>query len=276
MPDRVRDLCPRNLELPLFGSRPSRTPIYPAAVYRCESTDQANRRLGGQEPGYVYQRDRHPNADVVAEKCRQLHHAQWAYVTASGMSAIALAALAHLKSGDHVVISDRLYGRTRVLLQDEGSRLGIQSTTADLLDQESAKAAIGNNTRMMVVETISNPMLRVADLRGLAALAHNANALLLVDNTFASPVICRPLEWGADLVVESITKIMNGHGDLMMGLLCGGEGRAADLAGRCGSVLASWGLASSPFDCWLAERGLGTLYHRVTAASQTAQWLAES
>ena len=274
MVNSIRDLCPRHVEIPLFGSRPSRTPIHPAVVYQCESTEQADLQLAGEQPGYVYQRDGHPNADVLAEKCRQLHQSNQAFVTSSGMAAIALSMVAQLGTGDHIVLSDRLYGRTRFLMTSEANRLGVDSTIADLLDPESASEAITSRTRMVVVETISNPMLRVADLQQLSELAHRHNALLMVDNTFASPVVCQPLAWGADLVVESVTKIMNGHGDVMLGLLCTGGNCTPKFEQRCETVLAAWGFASSPFDCWLAERGIGTLYPRVQMASQSAMWLA--
>ena len=122
------------------------------------------------------------------------------------------------------------------------------------------------NTKLVVVETISNPTLRVADIKGLAEIAHRAGAKLLVDNTFASPVICRPLELGADLVLESLTKIMNGHSDALLGLLCGGKA----VWGRVYQASSAWGFMASPFECWLVERGLGTLHLRIERACANA------
>jgi len=122
-----------------------------------------------------------------------------------------------------------------------------------------------------LVETISNPKLRVADLSKLADLCHSHDARLLVDNTFASPIVCRPLDLGADLVVESLTKIMNGHGDTTLGLLCG----RSKIWNRIPAAISSWGMTSGPFDCWLAERGASTLYLRMSAAAESAMSLAK-
>lgn len=266
-----QDLCPKKLEAPLFDSRPSRSGIFPAAVYHCESPEHASQQLGDNPKGYAYQRDGHPNADIVAEKGRLLHASENAIVTSSGQSAMAAALLSQLKPGDHILLSSRLYGGTSVLVQDEGSLLGFESSLVDTCDLKATAAAFQPNTRMLIVETISNPTLRIADLEALASLAHENDALLLVDNTFASPVICQPLEWGADLVLESMTKFMNGHGDVMLGLLCGRN----ELWGRVPKVVSKWGLASSPFDCWLAERGLETLFVRMLAAAETAQIISE-
>ena len=261
--------------MPLFGSRPSRSPIYPAAVYHCDSPEQAGLRLSGQEPGYVYQRDKHPNANLLGEKCRQLHQAEIAYVTSSGMAAISTAMISCLEQGDHVLLSNRLYGQTCMLLEREFSRIGIEASQVDFLNHTEVESHIRSNTRMMVVETISNPTLRVADITKLAEIAHTSGARLLVDNTFASPAVCQPLLLGADLVIESMSKIMNGHGDLMLGCLCAGQRCDQELRERLASVVSVWGFASSPMDCWLAERGLLSLFPRVSTASQTALWLAE-
>lgn len=231
--------------------------------------------LAGNEPGFVYQRDGHPNAVAIAEKCRLLHGAEKAAVTSSGMSALSLALLSQAKSGDHLIISDRLYGRSLALLVKEAGRLGIEATVVDTCDLAATQGALRATTRMIVVETITNPTLRVPDLAALAEIAAG-KAELLVDNTFASPIVCRPLEFGAAFAMESLTKIMNGHSDVMLGLLAG----PARLWGRVADALSSWGLASSPFDCWLAERGLATLHLRAERACSNAlaaaEFLAES
>ncbi len=275
MPSQTRDICPRHTDFPLFGSHPSRPPIYPAAVYQCDSPDQAQRRLAEQEPGYVYQRSKHPNADLLAEKCRQLHQARAAYVTSSGMAAIAMTLVSCLSRGDHVLMSNRLYGETSLILDQELSRFGIESSAVDLLNLNEVRAELKSNTKLVVAETISNPTLRLVNLPELANLAHRSQALLMVDNTFASPAICQPIELGADLVIESLSKIMNGHGDLILGALCIGNQCDDPLAERLGHVNKVWGFTSSPMDCWLAERGLVTLFPRVVTASQTALVLAE-
>ena len=255
---------------------PSTMPIYPAAVYECETVAQASALLEGDLEGFVYQRDGHPNAAVLAEQCRELHggdelDVSFAQITSTGMSALALALVSHLKSGDHVLLSQQLYGRTARLVMEELDRWGLQYSEVDMCDIGETQAAILDNTRMLVVETIANPLLHVADLSVLSSIAHANHAILLVDNTFATPLITQPMKLGADLVMESMSKILNGHGDVIMGLLCG----KAFLSDRVRDATSSWGLTASPFDCWLASRGMATAHLRVERASENANLLAE-
>jgi cystathionine beta-lyase/cystathionine gamma-synthase len=222
--------------------------------------------LGGSEAGFVYQRDGHPNAAVLAESCRQLHQAEEAIVAGTGMGALAIALLSQLQAGDHVIVSRRVYGKSITLFQREGSRLGIQTSIVETTDLAATAAAFQANTRMLLVETIANPLLEVADIAALAKLTHDRGALLLVDNTFASPVVCQPLKLGADLVMESLTKMMNGHSDVVLGLLVG----RTNCWERVPAVTSAWGLTSHPFDCWLASRGLMTLAVRMERACANA------
>ncbi len=266
MSDLPDDICPRPDRLPPQPTEPLATPIYLSSVYRCGDPKQTAAMLAGETPGHVYSRDGHPNAVLLAEKCRQLHRAERAAITASGMGALALAALSQLKSGDHLVASTMLYGRSQLLAVDELARLGISCTLVDTCNLAATEAALTAQTRLLLVETITNPLLRVSDITALAELAHRRDARLLVDNTLAGPIVCRPLELGADLVVESVTKTMNGHSDVLLGLLCG----RADIWQRVPGVLSTWGLAASPFECWLAARGLETLALRIDRAGANA------
>jgi cystathionine beta-lyase/cystathionine gamma-synthase len=260
------DLCPRPDRLPPLPTEPLVPPIYPSAVYRCDHPQQAFELLAGERFGYVYSRDGHPNADLLAEKCRELHGAARAAIAGTGMGALAAALLALLQQGDQIVVSKQLYGRSLQLFTSEAGRLGVASAVVDTCDLAATAAAFTARTKLLVVETITNPLLRVPDLAALAAIAHHHGAQFLVDNTFAGPVVCRPLEWGADLVMESLTKSINGHSDVNLGLLCG----KAELFERVPLVLSAWGLASSPFDCWLAARGLGTLALRAQRSDSNA------
>lgn len=269
----AEEICPA----PDF-SKPGQTqPLSPsihlASVYRCESPEQADYLLstGPDGGGYVYSRDGHPNASLLSEKCRQLHAADKAMVCGSGMSALAAAALAHLQTGEHLLVANQLYGKTLQLLTGELSRLGITSDAVNACDLGAVAAAIRPQTKLLVVETISNPTLRVVDVAALAKICQKSNVLLLVDNTFASPALCRPIDLGADLVVESLTKVMSGHSDVLLGLICGKERHWS----RIPVVLSSWGLSSHPFDCWLAARGLATLGLRVERCSSNALRAAE-
>ena len=265
------DLCPRPLPLPPLATSPHAPPIYAASVWQCESPQQADDLLAGRESGYVYQRDGHPNAYLLAEKCRQLHAAERAVVTASGMAALAAALLSQLAGGDHAIVGNRVYGKTLQLFGGEAQRLGIAVSPVDACDLAAVAEAMKSNTRLVLAETIANPLLEVADIAALAELAHRGRAALLIDNTFASPILCQPLGLGADLVMESLTKTMNGHSDVILGLLAGREA----VWSRVPQVVSTWGLASSPFDCWLAERGLATAHLRIERACQNALGAAE-
>jgi cystathionine beta-lyase/cystathionine gamma-synthase len=265
------DLCPRPARLSKQSTEPHAPPIYLSSVYQCSDPDQADALLSGQAAGYVYGRDGHPNADLLAEKCRELHTAQRAAITSSGMAALALALLSQLEAGDHLIASNQLYGRTLTLLSAEAARLGIASSVIDVTDLSAVERALEPRTRLLFVETISNPLLRVANLAGLAEIAHRGRATLLADNTLAGPTVCRPLAHGADWVMESLTKSMNGHSDVILGLLCG----PSALWQRVPGTLSTWGLASSPFDAWLAMRGLSTLGVRAERAAVNALAVAE-
>lgn len=172
-----------------------------------------------------------------------------------------------LQAGDHVAISSHLYGKSQLLLGSECFRLGITSSLVDTCDLSTVASAMTPRTRMIVVETIANPLLQVADIASTAEIAHRNRSLLLVDNTFATPILCRPLVCGANLVLESITKMMNGHSDVMLGLLAGHDRNWAHVP----LVVSAWGLAGTPFECWLASRGLATLAVRMERAFSTAR-----
>lgn len=265
------DVCPRPDRPVPQGTQPLAPAIYPTSVWVCNDTDQADSLLAGDLEGYVYQRDGHPNADAFSEKVATLHRAERVVVTSSGMAALSVAVLSQLQQGDHVVVGRQLYGRSLLLLTQELKRLGIDCTLVDCCDLDATRSAMQATTKMLIVETIGNPCLQVVDIASLAEIAHQAEAKLLVDNTFATPVLCRPLELGADLVQESVSKMMNGHSDVMLGVLCG---YARDWE-RVPMVTAAWGFASSPFDAWLATRGLATMHLRVERACETAVRVAE-
>lgn len=274
MSRRPDDICPRFEPVPQTPTEPFSAPLIPTAVWRCESTQQAEQLLAGDLAGYVYQRDGHPNADIFAAKCRELHRAERAAVVSSGMAAMALALLTQVEPGGRILVSNQLYGRTSLLFTSEARRLGCTSSIVDPTDLAAVQAEVERGADLLVVETISNPMLRVADIRALAEIVRGGGerrCRLLVDNTFATPVLCQPLTLGADLVVESVTKLMNGHGDVMLGVLCGPE----SLWGRTPLAVSAWGLACSPFDAWLATRGLVTLALRSERASNNAMAAAK-
>jgi cystathionine beta-lyase/cystathionine gamma-synthase len=187
------------------------------------------------------------------------------------MAAISAVLLANLQRGDRVVASNRLYGRTTQLLGTELERFGVKTDFVDCGDIEQVRTALEQPAKILFVETLSNPLLRMVDIPELADLAHAKNCILVIDNTFATPVLVRPLELGADVVMESLTKMIGGHSDVTLGALSG----RGDLLAALTSAVSIWGLSANPFDCWLAERGLATLPLRMKAASANALALAE-
>lgn len=256
--------------LDLGATAPLVPPLYQSAVYTLPDLDALDAVYDGAA-GYIYLRDGHPNARALGERLARAEAAEWALVTGSGMAALSALFLTLLHSGGRAVASNRLYGRTNALFAELG-RFGVTTTFVDTNDLPSVAAALATPARLVLAETISNPLLRVADVPALAELAHNAGAVLVVDNTFATPALCRPLELGADVVMESLTKMIGGHSDVMLGLVAG---RGADRLAELSQALSVWGLSAPPFDCWLAARGLDTLGLRVQAASANAQALAE-
>ncbi|MCE9546894.1 MAG: aminotransferase class I/II-fold pyridoxal phosphate-dependent enzyme [Planctomycetia bacterium] len=205
MTEKPDDICTRPEWPTASPTDPLVAPLQPSTVYRCASPEEAAGLLSGELPGYVYSRDGHPNAAQLAAKGAELHGTERATVTGSGMAALALAMLSQLNAGDHVLVSHALYGRSLRLFTTQGPRLGLTTSVVDTSDLAAVKKAIQPTTRMIVVETISNPLLRVADIGALAEIAHANGAQLLVDNSLASPVVCRPADFGAELVMESIT-----------------------------------------------------------------------
>lgn len=261
---------------PVLGdSTPLAPPLYQSSVYTLPDLDALDLIMNVERPGFIYARDAHPNARHLAAQLAEVEGAKWATVCGSGMAALSGPLLALLQHGDRVVASSHLYGRTAQLLNQEMPRFGVQTTFVDMGDLKAVEAALEKPARALVVETISNPLLRVVDIPALARLCRSRSCQLIVDNTFATPVLLKPLELGADLVVESLTKMIGGHSDVTLGVVCGDD----DLQPQLNQVVSIWGLASNPFDCWLASRGLATLDLRMktatTNATALADWLAE-
>jgi cystathionine gamma-synthase len=258
---------------PLLGpSVPLVPPLYQSSVYNLPDLDALDRVMNGEEPGFIYARDGHPNAKALADRLAALEAARWAVVCGSGMAALSAAFLGYVSSGDRVIASNRLYGRTTKLLRQEFNRFGVKTAVVDCNDLDAVRAAFAEPARVLFVETMSNPLCRTVDVPALAEIAHRHNARLVVDNTFATPTLFRPLEHGADLVMESLTKVIGGHSDVTLGLLAGND---PALLPAVAQIVSTWGLSANPFDCWLCERGLPTLDLRVQASSRNAMRLAD-
>jgi cystathionine gamma-synthase len=251
---------------------PLSTPLYTAAVYSVPDLDALDRIADNKEPGFIYARDGHPNAHELAVRMAQIECCEWGQMCGSGMSAITAAVLGLVQSGDRIVAGNRLYGRTVQLLATELPKFGVNTTFVDANDADEVARALDAGARLLFVETLSNPLLRLIDVEHLAQLAHQHEAYIAVDNTFATPVLFRPVESGADLVIESLTKMIGGHSDVTLGFVGGQDRKLQKAISQCATI---WGLSSSPFDCWLALRGLETLSLRVKAASANAVALAD-
>lgn len=262
----------RRTALPRSASAPVVTPIYPSVVYRSVDADALDAQYEGQVTGYSYAREGHPNADVLAEKINWLEGAEDGIVTSSGMSAITAVILALMQSGDHIVAGDQLYGRSLRLMAEDLPRFGITATLADPTDAAAIAAAIRPETRMILVELVSNPTLRIADLPAIAAIAEERGILLVVDNTFTTPRAFRPFDHGADVVVHSVTKLLAGHSDATLGYAAARDPAAM---GRIRDLAVTMGFTASPFDCWLAERGLHSFALRYDRAEENARALAD-
>jgi methionine-gamma-lyase len=219
------------------------------------------------ETPFVYTRWANPTTQQLESKLAILEQAEAGIAFASGMAASAAVLLAHLSQGDHLVISNTNYPGTAEFARETLTRLGIEVTPVDTSELANIESAMRDNTRMVWLETPSNPLLRISDIRGAADLAHRQDALLAVDSTFASPIATRPMTLGADLVVHSLTKYIGGHGDAMGGSVCGKQELIGPLRGE---ALVHYGGVISPFNAWLIMRGMATLPLRMRCHQENA------
>jgi cystathionine beta-lyase/cystathionine gamma-synthase len=248
------------------ASAPLIPPVHLANVYVFDDLDQVDAVWEGRTAGYVYGRFGSPNHTMLEETLASLEGGARGLVASSGMGALSAFLLAGLRPGEHLVAGQDLYGATTALFRDQAARWGIDVTFVDAAESAAVEAAVRETTRAIFVEAISNPMLRLADLPGLAALARRRGLTLLVDSTFASPALLRPLEHGATVVHHSATKYLSGHGDVTAGVLVGSRSLIDDARAQAIRV----GLNLSPFDAWLTQRGVRTLALRMERHSANA------
>jgi cystathionine gamma-synthase len=256
----------RRPKWPTSTSRPVVTPLQPSVVYASPDPDALDAQYNDAS-GFTYAREGHPNASVLAQKIDGLEGMSGGIITGSGMSAIGAVFLGVLQAGDHVIGADQLYGRTLRLMADDLPKFGVQTSLADPTDAAAIAAAIRPNTKMIVVEVVSNPTIRIADMDGIAKLCKDRGILLMVDNTFTTPRGYQPFDHGADIVIHSVTKLLAGHSDATLGYVVAKD---AALMEKINISNVTWGLTPSPFDCWLAERGLQSFDLRYDRAEATA------
>ncbi|MFM7531225.1 MAG: O-succinylhomoserine sulfhydrylase [Rubrivivax sp.] len=231
----------------------------------------AARRFGNEEEAFVYSRFSNPNVTIMERRLAALEGTEACIGTGSGMGAILLLLLALLKSGDHVVCSRSVFGATIKLLQGDFARFGVESTFVAQTDVAEWKAAMRPNTRLLFAETPTNPLTEVCDIQALADLAHESGALLVVDNCLCSPALQQPVKFGADIVMHSGTKFLDGQGRVNAGALCASE---ALVTQKFVPMMRSAGINLSPFNAWVVAKGMETLSVRVRAQSERALELA--
>lgn len=245
------------------------TPIFLSSTYRLTDEAYAGWAAGAQHTA-LYSRLSSINSEGVAMKLAQLEGAEDGETFASGMAAISTTLMGLLSSGDHMVASADCYGGTYGLMTEDLPRFGIGVTMADMRDPSSYEAAIQENTKILYVETITNPVIKVCDLEAMAAIAKKHGLIAIVDNTFASPYACNPIDYGFDLVIHSGTKYLGGHSDLIAGLVVGRK----DLVAEIFPKKVHFGGAADPHMCYMLERGMRTLHARMPIHTANAAELA--
>ena len=250
--------------------------IFPTSSYVFDSAEQAAARFSGDEPGNIYSRFTNPTVRTFEQRLAALEGGERCVATASGMSAILSTCMGVLKAGDHVVVSRSVFGTTVVLFNQFMAKFGVEVTFVSLTELAEWEQAMRRNTRLMFLETPANPLTQVGDISALAALAHQNGALLVVDNVFCTPTLQQPLALGADIVIHSATKYLDGQGRAMGGAVVGSEEVVGD---DVYSFLRTAGPSMSPFNAWIFLKGLETLKLRMDAhtknATELAQWLEQ-
>jgi cystathionine gamma-synthase/O-acetylhomoserine (thiol)-lyase len=245
---------------------PTVVPIYQTATFSADDSAELGDILGDRRPGYAYSRIDNPTAAAMADAVALLEGAEAGYALGSGMAAIHAAVTSLVRAGDRIVSTRAVYGSTRTLFAKVLRRFGVHTDFVDPIDVEAVEAALASGATLLYLETISNPTIVVADLARLIELAHQHGAKVVVDNTFASPYLCRPIEFGADLVVESATKWLGGHSDVVAGAVVGSRAAIDDVR----EMQTDIGGIVAPFSAFLVLRGIETLHVRMDRHSQTA------
>jgi O-succinylhomoserine sulfhydrylase len=246
--------------------------LFPTSSYVFGSAAEAAARFSGEQPGNIYSRFTNPTVRTFEERLAALEGGERCVATSSGMAAILSTCIGLLQSGDHVVSSRSIFGTTTVLFDTWLRKFGIETTFVDLTDPDAWQGAVRDNTRLLFLETPSNPLTEVADIRALADMAHSHDCLLVVDNCLCTPALQRPLELGADIIIHSATKYLDGQGRCVGGAVIGSE----EIVGKdVYGFLRTAGPTMSPFNAWVFLKGLETLRIRMEAHCANAQALAE-
>lgn len=254
------------------NEREHSTPIFMTSSFLFDSAEQAAARFAGDEPGNIYSRFTNPSVRVFEDRLTALEEGDWCQGTASGMAAVTSLCLSLLQAGDHIVSSRSIFGTISVLFETILPRLGIEVTFVDLADLASWETAIKPNTKLLFLETPSNPQTAIGDLAALAALAHQHDAWLAVDNCFCTPALQKPFAFGADFIVHSATKYLDGQGRCIGGAILGNNPEHEELIRK---FVRTTGPTMSPFNAWVFTKGLETLRIRMKAHCENAQKVAD-
>jgi methionine-gamma-lyase len=254
------------------GAGPVVTPIYASSAFRFDSAEHGADLFAGRKPGYIYTRMLNPTVKALEDCVAALEGGAYGLATGSGMAASSTVFAALCETGSHVVCSESVYGPTTTLLSGIYSRFGVKATFVDTSDLAAVEKAITPDTRVVFVETPGNPTLVMSDLAAIAGLAHKRGALVVVDNTFMTPVLQQPLALGADVVIHSLTKFLNGHADVVGGVIVVRDKPAYDLMRK---TLNHLGGVLPPFEAFLVHRGIKTLALRMERHCANAQQIAE-
>ncbi|KZN66771.1 methionine gamma-lyase [Pseudoalteromonas luteoviolacea] len=247
-------------------------PLYQSSTFKFENAAQGAARFAGEEAGYIYTRLGNPTTRELEEKLAQLEEMEDAAATATGMGAVSASVLSFLQQGDHLIASSALYGCSFALFAHMLPKFGIEVSFVDMTDLEAIKAALKPNSKMLFAETPINPNMTVLDLAMLGEFAQDNGLISVIDNTFMTPLLQKPKHFGIDIVIHSATKYLNGHGDVVAGVVCGSKEHIETIKL---TVLKDIGATISPHDAWLINRGLKTLHVRMDRHCESAQKVAE-
>jgi O-succinylhomoserine sulfhydrylase len=248
-------------------------PIFLTQSFAYDTAEAADKRFGGEEPGFIYARYGNPTVKTFEDRLALLEGVEGCRATASGMAAVHTALVGLLKAGDHMVASRALFGSCRWIITQLLPRFGVETTVVDGTDLDAWRAAVRPNTKLLFLESPANPLLEIIDIAAVAGIAHDAGAKLVVDNAFASPVLQKPFTLGADVVIYSATKHIDGQGRVLGGAILGVDDAFLDEHYK--DLIRHTGPALSPFSAWVLLKGLETLELRVLRQSETAAKLAD-
>ncbi len=254
------------------ASYPEALPIYQTSAFVLKDLDTIKEMNENPQGAYYYSRSGHPNQDSLSEVLAKAEKGEAAAVCSSGMASIFAGILAVVEAGDHIICADAIYGGTYGLLKNDLARLGVSYSFVDLNDEKSLRGAIRPETKLIVTEIVTNPFVQVIDIELVVKIAHENGIKVLVDNTFTTPIHINPLEWGVDLVIHSATKFINGHNDVIAGVVIGSK----EMVQKAKHFIVSMGSVISPFDAWLVLRGIKTMNLRVPRQSENALAVAKA